>query len=44
MPGIESQKAYDLMQERFPSAAADGATARVVFVASDGQQGHRDRY
>ncbi|MFD3837280.1 NAD(P)-binding domain-containing protein, partial [Streptomyces sp. NPDC058642] len=28
MPGIESQKAYDLMQERFPGAAADGATER----------------
>ncbi|QJT06141.1 MMPL family transporter [Streptomyces asoensis] len=38
MPGIESQKAYDLMQERFPGAAADGATARVVFVAPDGQK------
>ncbi|MFD4606395.1 MMPL family transporter [Streptomyces sp. NPDC058464] len=44
-PGIESQKAFDLMQERFPGAAADGATARVVFVAPDGQRvtatGHR---
>ncbi|MFJ8105978.1 MMPL family transporter [Streptomyces sp. NPDC096132] len=38
MPGIESQKAYDLMQERFPGAAADGATARIVFVAPDGQK------
>ncbi|MEU6372620.1 MMPL family transporter [Streptomyces sp. NPDC046909] len=38
MPGIESQKAYDLMQERFPGAAADGATARVVFVAPDGRK------
>ncbi|MFF4256944.1 MMPL family transporter [Streptomyces sp. NPDC001663] len=38
MPGIESQKAYDLMQERFPGAAADGATARVVFFAPDGQK------
>lgn len=38
MPGIESQKAYDLMQERFPGAAADGATAQVVFVAPDGQK------
>ncbi|MEU6251334.1 MMPL family transporter [Streptomyces sp. NPDC047043] len=38
MPGIESQKAYDLMQERFPGAAADGATARVVFVAPDGHK------
>ncbi|MEU9347883.1 MMPL family transporter [Streptomyces sp. NPDC048278] len=37
-PGIESQKAFDLMQERFPGAAADGATARVVFVAPHGQK------
>ncbi|MEE1939792.1 MMPL family transporter [Streptomyces sp. TRM 70361] len=38
MPGIESQKAFDLMEERFPGAAADGATARVVFVAPDGEK------
>ncbi|MPY52061.1 MMPL family transporter [Streptomyces acidicola] len=38
MPGIESQKAFDLMEERFPGAAADGATARLVFVAPDGQK------
>ncbi|WP_105967774.1 MMPL family transporter [Streptomyces geranii] len=38
MPGIEAQKAYDLAQERFPGALADGATARVVFVAPAGQK------
>ncbi|MGX1271300.1 MMPL family transporter [Streptomyces phaeoluteigriseus] len=38
MPGIESQKAFDLMEERFPGASADGATARVVFVAPGGQK------
>ncbi|MER7789748.1 MMPL family transporter [Streptomyces sp. NPDC097640] len=38
MPGIESQKAYDLMQQRFPGASADGAGATVVFVAPDGQK------
>ncbi|MFF0079949.1 MMPL family transporter [Streptomyces canus] len=38
MPGIESQKAFDLMEERFPGATADGATARVVFVAPNGQK------
>ncbi|OXY97769.1 hypothetical protein BEK98_09180 [Streptomyces diastatochromogenes] len=38
MPGIEAQKAYDLIQERFPGAAADGATARVVFVAPHGEK------
>ncbi|GAA2534611.1 MMPL family transporter [Streptomyces levis] len=36
MPGIESQKAFDLMEERFPGATGDGATARVVFIAPDG--------
>ncbi|WP_180268885.1 MMPL family transporter [Streptomyces sp. Ru87] len=38
MPGIESQKAFDLMEQRFPGTAADGATARVVFVAPGGEQ------
>ncbi|MEU7370563.1 MMPL family transporter [Streptomyces hygroscopicus] len=38
MPGIESQQAFDLINERFPGAAADGAQARIVFVAKDGQQ------
>ncbi|MDI2131329.1 MMPL family transporter [Yinghuangia seranimata] len=38
MPGIEAQKAFDLMEDRFPGTAADGATARVVFVAPNGQK------
>lgn len=38
MPGIESQKAFDLMEQRFPGSTADGATARVVFVAPNGQK------
>ncbi|MFF7151799.1 MMPL family transporter [Streptomyces jietaisiensis] len=38
MPGIESQKAFDLINERFPGAEADGASARIVFVAPDGQR------
>ncbi|MEW1718288.1 MMPL family transporter [Streptomyces sp. NPDC093109] len=38
MPGIESQKAFDLMDQRFPGSKADGASARVVFVAPDGQK------
>ncbi|WP_407917965.1 MMPL family transporter [Kitasatospora sp. NE20-6] len=38
MPGIESQQAYDLMSERFPQAAADGARATIVFVAPEGRQ------
>ncbi|MEU1941693.1 MMPL family transporter [Streptomyces sp. NPDC020125] len=38
MPGIEAQKAFDLMEQRFPGATADGATARVVFVAPGGEK------
>ncbi|WP_370664614.1 MMPL family transporter [Streptomyces sp. IBSBF 2507] len=38
LPGIESQQAFDLLDERFPGTEADGAEARVVFVAADGQQ------
>ncbi|GGW95561.1 membrane protein [Streptomyces malachitofuscus] len=38
MPGIESQKAFDLINERFPGAEAEGANARIVFVAPDGQK------
>ncbi|MHB9861522.1 MMPL family transporter [Streptomyces sp. YIM S03343] len=38
MPGIEAQKAFDLIGRRFPGADADGATARVVFIAPDGQK------
>ncbi|MFF2514402.1 MMPL family transporter [Streptomyces sp. NPDC058086] len=37
--GTESQKAFDLLDERFPdSGSSDGATARLVFVAPDGQK------
>ncbi|MFE1959770.1 MMPL family transporter [Streptomyces sp. NPDC059479] len=38
MPGIEAQKAFDLMDQRFPGSSADGASARIVFVAPDGQK------
>ncbi|HEU5027317.1 MAG TPA: MMPL family transporter [Spirillospora sp.] len=38
VPGIESQKAFDLINQRFPGADAKGAGARVVFVAPDGQK------
>ncbi|MFC8511783.1 MMPL family transporter [Streptomyces sp. NPDC057257] len=38
MPGIEAQKAFDLMDQRFPGATADGATARVVFIAPSGEK------
>ncbi|MFE6223437.1 MMPL family transporter [Streptomyces sp. NPDC057854] len=36
IPGTEAQRAFDLLEERFPGAGADGATARVVFKAPDG--------
>ena len=37
-PGIEAQRAFDLMEQRFPGAQADGATARMVFVAPAGEK------
>ncbi|MFD4245972.1 MMPL family transporter [Streptomyces sp. NPDC058525] len=37
MPGTESQKAFDLLKEKFPAAGADGASARVVIRAPQGQ-------
>ncbi|MEU3193316.1 MMPL family transporter [Streptomyces sp. NPDC006992] len=33
IPGTEAQKAFDLLEQRFPGSSADGATARVVFKA-----------
>ncbi|MFI6288513.1 MMPL family transporter [Streptomyces sp. NPDC051018] len=38
LPGTESQKAFDLLEQRFPGGDADGATARIVFKAPDGQK------
>ncbi|MEU1519906.1 MMPL family transporter [Streptomyces sp. NPDC005811] len=38
IPGVEAQKAFDLLEQRFPGSSADGATARVVFKAPDGQK------
>ncbi|MPZ26284.1 MAG: MMPL family transporter [Micromonosporaceae bacterium] len=37
IPGTESMEALELLEERFPEAAADGATARVVFLAPPGE-------
>ncbi|MEV6330713.1 MMPL family transporter [Streptomyces sp. NPDC051909] len=37
IPGTEAQRAFDLLEQRFPEASADGATARVVFKAPAGQ-------
>ncbi|MCJ1679006.1 MMPL family transporter [Streptomyces sp. APSN-46.1] len=36
IPGTEAQKAFDLLEERFPGMAADGATARIVIKAPAG--------
>ncbi|MEV6174326.1 MMPL family transporter [Streptomyces sp. NPDC051954] len=38
LPGIEAQKAYDVLGEKFPAANADGASARVVVRAPDGEK------
>ncbi|MFJ9422972.1 MMPL family transporter [Streptomyces sp. NPDC101249] len=38
IPGTEAQKAFDLLDQRFPGTSADGATARVVFKAPDGEK------
>ncbi|WP_320779451.1 MMPL family transporter [Streptomyces sp. CRN 30] len=38
IPGTEAQKAFDLLDQRFPGQSADGATARVVFKAPDGEK------
>ncbi|MGP9020351.1 MMPL family transporter [Streptomyces sp. BR1] len=37
MPGTEAQKAFDLLEKRFPGGSADGATARIVFKAPSGK-------
>jgi len=38
IPGTESQQASDLIQQRFPGAAVNGAIAQIVFTAPAGQQ------
>ncbi|WP_084514476.1 MMPL family transporter [Nocardia acidivorans] len=38
IPGTESQQAFDLLADRFPGTKSDGAQARIVFAAPDGQQ------
>ncbi|MGP4091365.1 MMPL family transporter [Streptomyces sp. KR55] len=38
VPGTEAQKAFDLLDKRFPALHADGAQANVVFRAPDGQK------
>ncbi|MEV6686758.1 MMPL family transporter [Streptomyces sp. NPDC051130] len=36
IPGTEAQKAFDLLEQRFPGMTANGATARIVIKAPDG--------
>ncbi|MGD9484092.1 MMPL family transporter [Streptomyces sp. TRM70308] len=36
LPGTEAQAAFDLLEQRAPEYAADGAQARIVFRAPDG--------
>ncbi|MFB7226167.1 MMPL family transporter [Streptomyces fimicarius] len=38
IPGTEAQRAFDLLEERNPGGSADGATARVVFQAPEGEK------
>ncbi len=38
MPGTESQKAFDVLEKRFPDSGADGASARVVIRAPKGEK------
>ncbi|GAA3979304.1 MMPL family transporter [Streptomyces plumbiresistens] len=38
IPGTEAQKAFDLLEQRFPGASADGGTGRIVFKAPDGEK------
>ncbi|MFH8796329.1 MMPL family transporter [Streptomyces sp. NPDC017941] len=38
IPGTEAQRAFDLLEKRAPDASADGASARVVFKAPDGEK------
>ncbi|MGW7236933.1 MMPL family transporter [Streptomyces sp. NPDC054804] len=38
IPGTEAQKAFDLLDQRFPGTSSDGATARVVFKAPAGEK------
>ncbi|ALV35204.1 MMPL family transporter [Streptomyces sp. CdTB01] len=38
IPGTEAQKAFDLLDQRFPGSSSGGATARVVFKAPGGEK------
>ncbi|WP_432995464.1 MMPL family transporter [Dactylosporangium sp. CA-233914] len=38
IPGVESQRAFDVLQDRFPGLTADAGGATVVFVAPAGEK------
>ncbi|MEU6389136.1 MMPL family transporter [Streptomyces sp. NPDC046939] len=38
LPGIEAQKAYDVLGRKFPAANADGASARIAVRAPEGHK------
>ncbi|OON75981.1 MMPL family transporter [Streptomyces tsukubensis] len=38
IPGVEAQKAFDLLDQRFPGTSSDGASAKIVFKAPEGQK------
>ncbi|NGO41239.1 MMPL family transporter [Streptomyces ureilyticus] len=38
IPGTEAQKAFDLLDQRFPGGSANGATGRIVFKAPEGEK------
>ncbi|MEP9416438.1 MMPL family transporter [Gordonia sp. VNQ95] len=44
MPGTESQRTFELMDERFPGVNAETGSATVVFVAPEGSQITDPRY
>ncbi|TDU77764.1 MMPL family transporter [Streptomyces sp. KS 21] len=44
IPGTEAQKAFDVLDEKFPGMAADGATARIVVKAPAGASVNGPQY
>ncbi|WP_405729058.1 MMPL family transporter [Streptomyces sp. NBC_00028] len=38
IPGVEAQKAYDLLEQRSPGSSADGGSANIVFKAPAGEK------
>lgn len=44
IPGTEAQKAFDVLDKKFPGMAADGATARIVVKAPAGASVNDPKY